>query len=302
MDRVIGRINANRGPKLIVTGGIHGSEPAGVIACERVLEQLALLTDKMHGDFECFRGNLPALEKGVRFIDRDLNRMWDDATVKAALQGFEAPEPSNEFKQLRELGAVLMESITSAHAEVFFFDLHSTSSDTPPFFWLLPGGEAEIVKRFDMPTVHDPSLTISGTLAQYVAEQGHRVMLAEGGEHDDEKTVEYCEAMLWIMLVEVGLIAQSDVELQFKESHEILQKACSETHSFFNIVYHHKIKPADGFVMKPGYVSFQKVEKGEVLAIDAKGEVLSPIAGRILMPLYRPPCDDGFLIVQETGG
>ena len=299
MDRVIGRINQGPGPKLIAVGGVHGSEPAGVHACERVLAKLAELPTKLHGAFECFRGNIHALKKGIRYIDRDLNRMWDNETVEASLRGSEAPGFAIEFEEMRDLARHIREAIDSARGEIIFFDLHSTSSETIPFFWLLPGGEREMVTRYGMPTVHDPELTVSGTLGQWVAEQGHRVMLAEGGRHDDPSAVDHCEAMLWISLVEAGLLDRADAGEQYERSLQLLRDACGETRGFYNIVYHHKITTDDKFVMRPGYESFQPIEQGEHLADDARGEVRAPKGGRILMPLYKPPCDDGFLVVQE---
>ena len=64
--------------------------------------------------------------------------------------------------------------------------------------------------------------------------------------------------------------------------------------------YRHAIEPADGFVMEPGYVSFQPVKRGEVLGRDRRGPVRAPENGRILLPLYQSQGSDGFFLVREV--
>jgi len=55
----------------------------------------------------------------------------------------------------------------------------------------------------------------------------------------------------------------------------------------------------DGFVMAPGYVNFQPVVAGEVVARDAHGDVAVAEGGRLLMPLYQEQGEDGFFLVRE---
>lgn len=300
MDRVIGRIESGDGPLLIVVGGVHGSEPAGVRASERLLGKLEAGGLALKGTLLCLRGNIHALKKGVRYIGRDLNRMWDRATVEGVMRESHAPGFAVEFEEMRGLASAIHTAMEQASGEVFLFDMHSTSSETIPFFWLLPSGDRKLITHFGLPTVHDPQMTVSGTMAQYYAEQGARVLLAEGGQHNDPATVDHCEAMLWITLARTGLLDAQEAAEPLQYSQDLLQKVSAEAGGNFNIVYHHKIKTEDEFVMRPGYASFQPVDEGELLAKDARGEVRAPCAGRILMPLYKPPCDDGFLIVQEA--
>jgi succinylglutamate desuccinylase len=51
--------------------------------------------------------------------------------------------------------------------------------------------------------------------------------------------------------------------------------------------------------MLPGFRSFQRIEAGEILATDGKGEVRSPETGLLLLPLYQPQGEDGFFLVRE---
>ena len=50
--------------------------------------------------------------------------------------------------------------------------------------------------------------------------------------------------------------------------------------------------------MRPGYENFKPVGSGEVLAKNTAGNIRSPEAGRILMPLYQEQGEDGFFIVR----
>ena len=51
--------------------------------------------------------------------------------------------------------------------------------------------------------------------------------------------------------------------------------------------------------MKEGFVNFQRVEKGQLIASNANGEIRSPKSGFIFMPLYQSQGYDGFFIVKE---
>ncbi|MFT6866663.1 MAG: succinylglutamate desuccinylase [Cyclobacteriaceae bacterium] len=39
---------------------------------------------------------------------------------------------------------------------------------------------------------------------------------------------------------------------------------------------------------------------GELLAMDAEGDIYSPNSGMIFLPLYQPEGEDGFFIVEEV--
>ncbi len=67
-----------------------------------------------------------------------------------------------------------------------------------------------------------------------------------------------------------------------------------------SVLYHHRVKPNHNFNMKPGYHNFMTVKKGEVLAMDRKGEIKAGHDGMIFMPLYQNEGDDGFFIVKEV--
>ena len=81
--RVIGRYPEapGEGPTLVVFGGIHGNEPAGVFAARRVAARLAELAPPMRGQFVALAGNRPALARGVRFLEAN-EAYYDDVTER----------------------------------------------------------------------------------------------------------------------------------------------------------------------------------------------------------------------------
>ena len=79
--RVVARLRGRAdGPMLIVLGGIHGNEPAGLHAIEPLLEPPGLALAR--GDLVVLSGNRGALAEGVRYLERDLNRGWSETSLE----------------------------------------------------------------------------------------------------------------------------------------------------------------------------------------------------------------------------
>ncbi len=77
IERVIGTIDGNSdGRQVVFFAGIHGNEPAGIVALKRVINRIKEAGIPFHGKLWALEGNLPALQANKRFIDKDLNRIW----------------------------------------------------------------------------------------------------------------------------------------------------------------------------------------------------------------------------------
>lgn len=301
MDRIIGKFSSILGgPTLLCTAGIHGSEPAGVTAAERVVAHLKANSIPLRGSFIAARGNMQALKKGIRYIDEDLNRMWIEEDVNRLINSDEEDTSVAEYAEMKPLAQLLHETIRSVPEPILYVDLHTTSSECPPFIYSVPClNRDQILPRLHIPIVDDPNSCIIGTVGHYVANLGHQVIIAEGGRHDRHNSIEYCEGVLWLALEMIGCVAKEDVEEKHEWAEKMLRHAGAEMPQHYEVVYRHRVHGGDGFRMRPGYHSFQPVERGEVLAEDYSGEIVAAVNGWIVMPLYKPPCDDGFLIVQE---
>src|SRR6266702_6172830 len=129
VDRTIGRLRGVApGPMLIVVGGVHGNEPAGVRAAEGALARLA--GGALRGDVVARAGNLRALHLGRRYQVRDLNRQWAAPPLRLT-----AGDDAEGLEQ-RELGGALDEALAAARGPAYFIDLHTTSAAGVPFAML----------------------------------------------------------------------------------------------------------------------------------------------------------------------
>jgi hypothetical protein len=52
--------------------------------------------------------------------------------------------------------------------------------------------------------------------------------------------------------------------------------------------------------MVPGFINFQAIEKGMVLANENGQSVIAPESGNIFMPLYQDQGADGFFIIERV--
>lgn len=64
------------GPTLICAAAVHGDEPAGLMALQRVLRALEERRPPMRGRFFGLVGNRQALGRDLRYVHEDLNRIW----------------------------------------------------------------------------------------------------------------------------------------------------------------------------------------------------------------------------------
>jgi predicted deacylase len=77
-----GTVGAKSEKLLILVGGLHGNEPAGVRAILRFFEELKESPLPIDGCVVGITGNVRALREGGRFLVHDLNRLWTEETVQ----------------------------------------------------------------------------------------------------------------------------------------------------------------------------------------------------------------------------
>ncbi len=299
--RVIGRVSGhNPGPTLICIGSIHGNEPAGVDALERVCEELDVRRPALHGEFVALTGNVTALARRQRFLDFDLNRHWLPDRVTALRNGTPPAERSTEDTELLELLDIIDAAVADATGTVYCVDLHTTSGDSPPFATI---GDTLRNRAFAMhapaPIIVGLEEELDGTLLEFVNRLGHVTMGFEGGRHDDPKSVDYTEAVVWVAMAAAGVLVDPAEAQRIAAARALLRDAQAALPRVLEVRHRHPVEPGDGFAMRDGYASFQPVAKGDHLAEDRKGPIHAPESGRILMPLYQKQGEDGFFVVRE---
>lgn len=303
-ERIIGRYaGKERGPLFICLGGIHGNEPAGTRAISRFFEMIpptwaSLFRGKILG----LRGNLQALAKGVRFLEKDLNRIM---TPEVAARVRHAPEEelAGEYLELKELLRLIDTEVgDSSPSQLILLDLHTTSADGGVFS--IPDGSKESLElalTFHVPVVLGMTGGLDGTSLSFFppAYMGVPTIAVafEAGQNDDPVSEHRSIAAMCSVLKATGCLPEEAVENPFE--HYLI--ACSEgLPAISELLYVHPVHPEDGFVMRPGYLNFQKVKKGEHLADDRSGPVYSGMDGRVLMPLYQSKGSNGFFLVRDV--
>lgn len=138
---------------------------------------------------------------------------------------------------------------------------------------------------------------LEGTMLEYLNNLGAVTLGFEGGQHVSQEAIDNHEALVWLALVNSGILAPEDAP-SLARHQETLAKATGKSR-FVEIRYRHPVKPADEFRMKPGYENFQPVRRGELLAEDKGGAIRAKENGLILMPLYQKLGADGFFLGRE---
>ena len=298
--RILADFGPHDGSLLLVTCLIHGNEPAGEKAVQEVLSHLPV--DSLRCRLVVLRGNLAAVQKGVRCLDRDLNRLFP--TINPPEGDLES-EAVADHAERDELKSLILE-LTEEHDEKprYFLDLHTTSSETIPYLSLPSASEdcREFAAELPLHRVAGFAQHVAGSVDRYLHERGFLGFACEGGQHESPESVRSMAALLWLMLNEIGGFPDDpdgDVKLGLATSEAVLAEKIDGPPKYFTIVYRHVLRGNEEFVMKPGFSNFEVVRKGDLLAHEREGEIRAPRDGRLLMPLYQKSGNDGFFIVSE---
>ncbi len=301
------------GPCVICVGAMHGNEPTGVHAIKRVFSRLQSEQPGFCGQFIGLHGNRSALVQHVRQIDRDLNRVWKQERTARICKSIQmVAEDKNpldntpqslkscteDIEQI-ELLKALLDIFEQSTGEVYLLDLHTTSSKSAPF--LVMGDtlrNRQFAKHFPAPVLLGLEEQLEGSLTEWVNSQGHIAFAFEAGQHKAAESVDIHESAIWIALAAAGCIQRGEIPAVQHAPMIIENKAC-DLPRFMEVRIRHHVLPQDQFTMKAGYKNFQRVQMGELLATNSKGNIYAKETGRILMPLYQSIGDDGFFIARE---
>ena len=277
---------------MVLIGSLHGNEKEGVAAITRTFNRLNENQISINGKIIGLAGNLQAVAEHKRFLSHDLNRCWTSDYVQKCLDSTEVLV--DEDKELIELYHLLNEVIAQDYKHKYVIDLHTTSADNGNFL-VYPGevNEKTIAKKLGLPMITNLDDYLEGTtLLKYYSSDDIISFAFEGGQIGSEKAIDIHAEGIWQLIQLSGLIPISGEPKHLIDPNENLP-------SLLRVIYRHGVKTGDAFKMKPGFDSFQMVEKGELLAQDKNGEITAPVDGRIFMPLYQAAGDDGFFIVEE---
>ncbi len=301
LRREIGSWSCGRpGPTLCVLAGIHGNERSGITAAQRVIARLQEQETSIAGQVVAFAGNLQALGAEVRYLSRDLNRRWASEHLEG-LAAQDAVLDSAEDREQRDLLACFQSVEERRAGPLVFVDLHSSSAAGSPFICLADTiDNRRVAMATGVPLILGIEETIDGASLEYWSRRGVVNFAVEGGRHQDAATVDNHEAVLWLLLDYLGMVRSEGLGDIVASARRQIQSATAGVPDVVEIVERHAITPQDEFVMAPGFLNFQKVARGDVLATDRNGEVRAPADCRVMLPLYQAQGDDGFFLARDV--
>jgi len=295
VGRRLGAWGREDGPRLVILGGIHGNESAGVLAARAVLAELRRLRPPAAGRVAALAGNLAALQADERYLDRDLNRMWGPGPAPDG----EGEDGCREAVERRELLAALRQEVVGAPGEVFFLDLHTSSAAGLPFACI---GDTlrnrRFARAFPVPVILGLEEQVDGALLEYLNNAGLVTLGFEGGQHRAAAARENHEAAIWLALAAAGVLEPPWPE-PVRAARRLLDQRRGERPRVLEVRHHHAVTPGDGFQMTAGFHNFDRVRAGQLLARDRGAEIRAPEDGRVLLPLYQGRGDDGFFLARE---
>jgi hypothetical protein len=299
VDRLIGYIAGDQpGPTTIFLGGMHGNEASGVFALRKVLDELSARNIPITGNIYAVSGNLIALGKGQRFQNQDLNRMWTKENMDLLATG-KLKVDGDDTAELVALYNLIHGILNKEAGPFYFMDLHTTSSETIPFVLVNDSlVNRKFTEQYPVPMILGIEEYLDGPLLSYINELGYVAFGYEAGQHDDLASIENHIAFIYLTLEFAGSINAADIN--YYHYYEQLAKTSVDSRYVYEISYGFRIKDGDSFIMKPGFVNFQHVKKGQEMAVKNDIPVIASYNGRIFMPRYQNLGEDGFFEIRTV--
>lgn len=299
------------GPRLIVTGAVHGNETCGTRAIERVVAAIDAGEIRVEAGAVTFVpvANPLAYAKGLREGDRNLNRNL---------------APTAEPRDFEDHVANWLCPLLAAHDVLL--DLHSTRARTKPFALVGPpdndgpleafrhareeralarilgvdrfvsgwlstyekGVRRRVAAGLGGPLNRDARYGIGTT--EYVRSRGGYAVTLECGQHADPASPDVAHRAIRNVLAHLGISGEAKpVPVERYEAlhlHEVVDKVHGD----------------DRFVRE--WSSFDGITKGDVIGVRADGqEVRAPGTGWILFPdAGARPGHEWFYLAEPTTG
>ncbi len=240
---------------------VHGNEILGLPVLNGILKRI--FSGDLNPHFEIYfaLGNLPAAFADKRFLELDLNRSFGKNS-----------DQYRETRRARELETLMLD-----HCD-YVIDLHQTVSPTQHSFFIFeysPGLDLSFLAQIN------PGIPV---IVQFEA------IGDESGLSTDEYTLRRGKFGTAVELGQMGF-SQENFELgvsicsraiEVLESEENLEPM-AETFPLFQLGGRCRA-PEAGARLNPGWVNFNKVEKGQEVGVSNSGPIFSPESGYMLFP------------------
>lgn len=250
--------NSNKPIDLLITGLMHGNEVIGLEIINHLLQSFQKKLPKIRVTF--LLCNIPAALKNQRFLEKDLNRCF-------LIQNPQTAE-EKRAQQIEKL---------AQHCH-YLIDLHQTVEATESVFFVLEQ-KKELMEFAEQISTKIPLVTfplggfseVGKTLIECGTYYNAKAITIECGQlgFSEDISTKITRAILHFMTA-----------LEKKS----LQKTTSTSFKTFHMK--HIIKNSEGAYLKPGWINFHSISKGDVIGFRGKDPILSPCEGRIFFPKY----------------
>jgi|688.fasta_scaffold50100_5 succinylglutamate desuccinylase len=279
--------SGKKGHTVVIFGGIHGNEVAGVEAMVKFKKHFDLKKLNLkQGKIILILGNPQAYKSGLRFVNQNLNRVFD-GNLQDTLESKRAKNIYDFLKDYDKIDYIL--------------DLHSVSvGEFKAAIYLKEGSNQEQVLRFSFLDTHFcfsqedlPGTTCS--LAKQLRAIGYSV---ECGNHLSKNSIAVGLRHILELLGKLEMIDLADFNNLLEPQNFNLPKQ--------TVIYkvEQKIVPQKGFrFLNPQVATGTLVKKGEIYA---KTDLVDYVANKdlyIVMPDKNPKISDsdaGFLCRKEV--
>ena len=270
------RVGAGAGPHVALVALMHGNELAGAIVLDRLLAaDLRPLRGRLTFGFAnlaAFDRFDPAHPTASRFVEEDMNRLWDAPVL-------EGPRRSLELDRAREMRPLIetVDVLLDLHSMLWASDPLLLSGGTPKGRDLaLAIGQPDLVVA-DEGHIGGRRLIDYGRFADPTASQV--AVLAEAGQHWAVPTVAMTLASVAGLLRHLGMV----------EAHPALPPAARVLPRFAEVTTVVTASTANFAFVRPFRGGDVIAERNTLIAIDGDEEVRTPHDDCLLvMPSLRP--------------
>jgi succinylglutamate desuccinylase len=271
---------------LIVIGGVHGNEPAGV----RAINMLTTLARdgewKISGNVFGLVGNPRAFDESARFIEENLNRAFGRAEKEDSYEAVRAKEIGSWFKELARTFKML-----------YVIDLHSVSvGETRIAVFNADNSRGKELAERSPISLHLAyrESSLPGTLVGAIEKLGGVGLVIECGNHSSETGTTVALEHVEDILEALDMLEQKTVTFRGRVMYE-------GKHRSYTLLS--PIKPSKGFAFTLPVESEMALHEGQIYARDENGEHRASNGTYIMMPSKDPQPDDfdaGFLATKDA--
>jgi len=232
------------GKNVTIIAGIHGNEICGLKAFAEIIPKLKITSGKVNFVY----GNPKAIEKNVRQIDVNLNRIF-----KANSKLTKNEKKSYEYSRAKKLKKILDQSDA-------LLDIHSSRNKNSVPFIITDKKNFPIAKKlpFKIKSSGWDKIEAGGT-DDYMNKQNKINICVECGYNLDPKAVNKAKVAIKKFLKLTNNLRNN------RTLHQYRQKTINAYY-----VYHTK---SDNFKLKKKFKDFEKIKKGTIIGTDKNKKI-----------------------------